>query len=86
MVDRFRNGWIQELLQCSGSLDLAPPLGSVFLCVGFILGIRVVVLSRFRFASTLLLSCLQKIEILLLVIPEKSRVHSHGPLGVFAHP
>lgn len=61
----------------------APPLGSLFLCVGFILGIRVVVLSRYRLASSLLLLCSQKIEFLFTGhTSESPSVHSHGPPGV----
>lgn len=65
--------------------SLAPLLGSVFLHVGFILGICVVALSRQRLAFSLLLFCSQKIGFLLTGHTSKNpSVPSHRSSGVIA--
>lgn len=90
-ISKVYGGQIQEQLDPGASTmhqesSLAPPLGSVFLHVGFILGIYVVALSRQRLALSLLLFCSQKIGFLLTGHARKNpSVHSHGPPGVIAH-
>lgn len=74
MLGVFRQGWTQEL-RPRGRNPARLRLLALFSCVGFILGLQVVALSKFRLASSMLLS----------VSPEIASpftgpsVHSQGP-------
>lgn len=69
----------RSCLSASGT-SLTPPPGSGFLCLGLILGIHVVVLSKYRSASSKLLLCSQKIAPLFTKsqCPLSWATHGHG--------
>lgn len=74
MLDVFGHGWIQELQPRNGN-PACLYLLALFSCAGFIRGLHVVALSRYRLVSSMLLLCSQEIASLFT----GPSVHSHGP-------
>lgn len=73
-LDVFGHGWVQELQPRSGNRAYRHLL-ALFSCFGFILGLHVVALSKYRLPSSMLLSCSQETASLFT----GPSVHSHGP-------